>query len=288
MLKRIRLLLRSPLSCFFGMADGSDAAHSDNDFIASDDDDEQDRTIFRAESCPVGGCSHQGWKRARCYSYTSIERCICKVARHLMNSASENHGMSQEEAEQLAASAVIKDSIETYAERKKYRHQLKMIEAQKLKQAAGKKGGGKGKDKGKCKSDVGRKRDREETDEEEDPPERYAKKTFNLLRSTVETVCANARELQSLKDQLHDRAELPIPGPSRMMALGDGGSSSHDGFSDVVEIPRAVLPQIVDQITRTQHAMKSAANICAETTQRLATEIQVLQRTKEQVKDLLG
>ena len=277
-------------------AQDEEVQHSEEEYVPSDQDDGEPRTYFYADKCPVGSCSHQAWERARCHSFTSVDRVIANVSHHLQVSGCDDHGLSAEEADSIAAGAKIVEVEEHAASRASYRQAIGRIAAgkaqrlEKEERGKGGKGGGKkakgcGKDRAKPNPEPNkRKRESWQGDEgaEVDDGRLDVKASFDLLTRTIGTVCQSAREIESLKEQI--RGNTSRPSDSWDVAII--GSPSGSNRDEMVTIPKSVLPTICDQITRTQHAMKSAAGICAETAQRLATEIAVLQKTKDAARDL--
>ena len=97
-------------------------------YVAEEDDDQQDREFFRCFVCPLyETCkkSKSSFKNSCCYSYVDEETCRQYVQRHLLLSGiHKEDNLTEDAANDLAQSADIVMSFETYEERQEYRSGL--------------------------------------------------------------------------------------------------------------------------------------------------------------------
>ena len=91
------------------------------------EDDEQDRSVWMCQACPLKEeCSDGAWKRANCWSYIS-EGHVCLYIKHHLLESGKHHlvgcttSSPDQEAAAMAGDAIIKESVETFADREAYR-----------------------------------------------------------------------------------------------------------------------------------------------------------------------
>jgi len=97
-------------------------------YVAEEDDDQQDREFFRCFVCPLyETCkkSKSSFKNSCCFSYVDEQTCREYVQRHLLLSGiHKEDNLTEDAANDLAQSAEITMSFETYEERQEYRSGL--------------------------------------------------------------------------------------------------------------------------------------------------------------------
>lgn len=111
-------------------------------FVKEQDDDELPRLYWKAQACPVGGCSSQSWSRCYALSFTSEENVRKYVAAHLVGSSL--HAYSEADAISSADTCEIDVLEESRDERDQYRQQTAAAKKRKI-EATGKSGGKGGK-----------------------------------------------------------------------------------------------------------------------------------------------
>ena len=97
-------------------------------YVAEGDDDHEDREFFRCQFCPLyETCkkSKMSFKNSCCFSYVDEQTCREYVQRHLLLSGiHKEDNLTEDAANDLAQSAEITMSFETYEERQEYRSGL--------------------------------------------------------------------------------------------------------------------------------------------------------------------
>ena len=97
-------------------------------YVAEGDDDHEDREFFRCQFCPLyETCkkSKMSFKNSCCFSYVDEQTCREYVQRHLLLSGiHKEDNLTEDAANDLAQSADIVMSFETYEERQEYRSGL--------------------------------------------------------------------------------------------------------------------------------------------------------------------
>ena len=105
---------------------------SPNWYVSSDDDDEEDREYIECTVCPdAKQCSKASFRKAGCWSFRGLERCMEKVKNHLQRST--NHKISEEDSLKIAGGADYRTHKETQKERAMYRRNIKKLQADKAK-----------------------------------------------------------------------------------------------------------------------------------------------------------
>ena len=97
-------------------------------YVAEGDDDHEDREFFRCHVCPLyETCkkSKMSFKNSCCFSYVDEQTCREYVRLHLLGSGiHKEDNLTEDAANDLAQSADIVMSFETYEERQEYRSGL--------------------------------------------------------------------------------------------------------------------------------------------------------------------
>ena len=114
------------------MSGSQRAGGSESLYVAEDEDDECDRTVFRCFTCPkYETCqkSRESFRKAATYSLIDEDTCREYVVRHLLGAGvHKDDGLTEEEATTLAENAEITVVIETFKDRQEYREQLRRHE----------------------------------------------------------------------------------------------------------------------------------------------------------------
>ena len=94
-------------------------------YISEEDDDQQDRELWRCFACPLHDTcrkSNNSFKNSCCYSYVDEETCREYVRRHLqLSGIHKEDKLNEEQANALAQGAEITLAFETYEQRVEYR-----------------------------------------------------------------------------------------------------------------------------------------------------------------------
>ncbi len=96
-------------------------------FVPEEEDDGLDRTcFFFLTCCPRDDCSQQSWHKARIYSYQGKAKAIDYLTAHLTKSS--KHSLEFDEALEIATNADWTERVETFADRERFRTEMKASE----------------------------------------------------------------------------------------------------------------------------------------------------------------
>ena len=89
--------------------------------MAEEEDDKQNRKIWRIEECPVDGCRKDRFKNAKCWSTKGPDACRSYLKRHLMKSTQDKHSLESEEADIMMIDVEVVEDTDTFADRQSCR-----------------------------------------------------------------------------------------------------------------------------------------------------------------------
>ena len=130
MLARTRVSFVSPFTCSVPVTMASGSKGSPDWYLSSDDDTGADREYVECERCPrEAQCSKAAFKKAGCWSFRGLDRCIEKTAMRFRRSSSRF--LDEDEALRVAAEGNYVTKTDSKQGRAEYRQTIKKLSEQK-------------------------------------------------------------------------------------------------------------------------------------------------------------